>query len=231
MTFPTTRWTLIRQAAGQPGAASRVALEELCRFYAGPVFRFISRRVTRREEAEDATQEFFSQLLAGSLLDRADRNAGQFRSFLLHAVRNFLSDRRDYHDAVRRGGRVRHVTLDEADLPAALNHLNADEEFEVHWARTVLQRALNRLQQEYCAADRESLWLALQSQLDQDGIESQLELAGRLQMSHSALRVALHRMKRRLGCLIREEVAETVPHYDDVEEELMRLRAILEKKR
>ncbi|MCA9066631.1 MAG: sigma-70 family RNA polymerase sigma factor [Planctomycetaceae bacterium] len=231
MDFPTTRWTLIRQASGQSGPDARKALEELCQSYAGPVLAFIRRRVVGREEAEDATQEFFSRLLAGSLLDRADPVSGQFRAFLLNAVRNFLSDQWDYQQAQKRGGGVRHVALDEINVPASRSDLSPEDEFEIQWARTILQRSLDRLMQEYILGGKEPLWLALQTQLDQSSVQAQQETAERLRMSHGALRVALHRMRKRLGELIRDEVAHTVPDTEDVEEELQRLRSVLEKSR
>lgn len=230
MAFPTTRWTLIRQAAAAPTLESRAALEELCQNYGDPVFAFVRRRVSRRETAEDLTQEFFSRLIRGELLARANPDRGQFRSFLLHAVRDFLADAHDHDNAEKRGGAVRHVSLSSELIGEPMTSLSPDQEFDVRWARTVLQRSLDRIQQEY-ADGRSLLFESLQSSLDGTRPMNGRELADQLHMSEGAVRVALHRMRQRLGQLIRGEIAETVPSGTDIDDEILKLRKILESVR
>ena len=46
-------------------------------------------------------------------------------------------------------------------------------------------------------------------------------------MSEGAVRVTLHRMRQRLGQLIREEIAETVPAGTDIDDEILNLRKTL----
>jgi RNA polymerase sigma factor (sigma-70 family) len=231
MAFPTTRWTLIRQAVAEPSGESRAALEELCRRYTPPVLAFIRRRSDSPEMAEDLTQEFFARLLQGELLQRADAELGQFRSFLLHAVGNFLSDAKDFVNAKKRGGGITLISL-SGDRPLEpMTHLTPDHEFEALWARTVLQRALDALQMEYQQADREPLFQSLKDQLDGGKPTPAHHLAENLHMSEGAVRVAIYRMRQRLGELIRDEVSETVPAQTDVDDELRRLRQALETAR
>jgi len=229
MAFPTTRWTLIRQAVATPSGESRAALEELCQRYSPPVLAFVRRRADSPEMAEDMTQEFFAKLLDGNLLQRADAQLGQFRSFLLNAVRNFLSDARDFAQAKKRGGDATVISLSGEMCREPMTHLTPDDEFEVLWAKTVLRQALDALEAEYLRSGRQELFQVLQDQLDGDKSVSGRELAAQLGMSEGAVRVAVHRMRQRMGDLIRAEVSDTVPGSTEVDEELARLQKALEK--
>lgn len=232
MAFPTTRWTLIRQAVATPSDESRAALEELCRRYSPVVLAFIRRqRSGSPDAAEDLAQDFFAVLLNGPLLERADRDVGQFRSFLLNAVRNFLADAHDYSQAQKRGGGMTRISLSSEAAPQPRNDVTPEDEFELLWARTVLQRAIDQLEAEYAETGRDAVFRTLKDLLDGSRQLTGRELASQLTMSEGAVRVALHRMRQRLGDLIRTEVADTVPTYADVDEELTRLRQILENVR
>lgn len=230
MVFPTTRWTLIRQAAAAPTDDSRTAMEELCRRYRSPVLLFIRRRVSNAEQAEDLTQEFFTRLVRGDLLQRAEQDRGQFRAFLLHVVRQFLLDERDRSMALKRGAGVAPQSLSQDSALEPAGSGDAEQEFDLSWGRTLLQRAVDRLQQEYSDA-RSSLFDSLKDSLDGARPTAGAELAVRLGMSEGAIRVALHRMRTRLGQLIREEVADTVPSGSDIDDEIRLLRKTLEQRR
>lgn len=208
-----------------------MALEELCQLYIQPVFAFIRRRVANHEQSEDATQEFFSLLIDGTLLQRADQNRGRFRSFLLHAVSGFLADLYDHDHAVKRGGKIQHVAL-ELHLTAHANgNLSPEAEFDLHWVRSLLQSALEQLQQEYSKSDRSELFATLKSALDDGEKVNAAEASVKLRMTEAAIRVALHRMRKRLGQLIREQILATVQTAADVDDEIKKLMQILELNR
>lgn len=230
MVFPTTRWTLIRMAATSPTKESRAALEEMCHRYRASVLGFIARRVRNGQQAEDLTQDFFSKLIQGDFLQRADQQRGQFRCFLLHVIRQFLFDEHDRMMAVKRGAGVMTQSLNEGDITEPTVTDSAEEEFDRSWAKTLLQRSLDRLQQEY-AGPRSQLFDSLKDNLDGTHSLSGAELADRLGMNEGAVRVALHRMRTRLGQLIREEVADTVPSGSDIDDEIRLLRNALGKSR
>lgn len=227
MTFPVTRWTLIQQAIQTPSAQADVALSDLCQMYADPVFAFIRRRVDTVELAEDLMQEFFADLLNGKLLGRADPEVGRFRSFLLHALRGFLADRHDYRSAQKRGGQVIHVSLAATQIEPR-HDVTAEQQFELRWIRTLLARAIEQLGEEYQQSDRAPLFETLKGQLDGNRPQS-AEVAEQLGMSDAAVRVALHRMRKRLGEVIREQIAESVPGQTDVDDELQNMKRILEQ--
>ena len=101
--FCTTRWTLVLRSRGD-AVESRAALGELCEAYWTPVFRFLRREGRDDDESRELTQEFFARLLAGGSLEKADPEKGRFRSYLLGALKHFLTDRRRSENREKRGG-------------------------------------------------------------------------------------------------------------------------------
>ena len=91
-TFPTTQWSLVVHAGAGSESQARSALETLCRQYWYPLYSFMRRQGRPHHEAEDCTQEFLARLLAGDGVARARPERGRFRTFLLTALRNFLTD-------------------------------------------------------------------------------------------------------------------------------------------
>lgn len=228
--FPITRWTLIQQVNDESANDSRMALEELCQQYAQPVFAFVRQRIKSHEEAEDATQEFFARLIDGSLLQKADQERGRFRSFLLHAVRDFLADLHDYKNAVKRGGRVQHISFEPQTTPAP-SSLTAEQAFEQQWVRATLQAALAELETEYHTTDRQQLFETLKGALDDTEKITARDAALTLRMTEASVRVALHRMRKRLGQIIRQRILDTVEKPDDVDSEIKNLMQLLETNR
>lgn len=228
--FPITRWTLIQQVNDETRTDSRLALEELCQQYAQPVLAFVRRRVSSPQEAEDITQEFFAQLIDGRLLSRADPGRGTFRAFLLNAVRNFIADSSDRKNAIKRGGQANHVSLESHDSPDT-GTATAEEAFELQWVRVTLNAALQELEQEYRAAQKGDIFDALKGALD-DSAKVTASTTGReLKMTDAAVRVCLHRMRKRLGQLIRKHIQNTVEKAEQVDDEIRNLMQLLESNR
>ena len=225
--FPTTRWTLIRQAA-TPTPESTQALESLCQQYSGPVLAFVRHRVATPEKAEDIAQGFFAKLLERDLLERADEDRGRFRTFLLHALRGYMADVHDFETAQKRGGGKQIVSFSNSGVMEPGHAVTADQQFELQWVRTLLSRALERLQDEYQSSGKADLFAALRKSLDSGSSPPVREVAEQLRMSEPAVRVAMHRMRKRLGQIIRTEIADTVPRASDIDDELARLMQILE---
>jgi len=228
--FPITRWTLIQQVNDETRTDSRLALEELCQQYAQPVLAFVQRRVSSRQEAEDVTQEFFAQLINGQLLSKADPNRGTFRAFLLNAVRNFISDSNDRRQAIKRGGHANHVSLQVTDGLDA-REVTAEQAFELQWVRATLAAALQELEHEYREAGKSDIFDALKSALDDSARVTAAQVGQSLKMTESAVRVCLHRMRKRLGQLIRRHIQNTVEKADQVDDEIRSLMQLLESNR
>src|ERR1051325_1369381 len=142
--FPDTRWTMI-VAAGKDAPGRDQALNALCQTYWYPVYAYIRRKGHTVDQASDLTQDFFTRLLTGSFLERADPEKGRFRGFLLNAVRFFLSDARDRATALRRGGKELPVSLDDAEnqyLREPADDDTPERIFERRWARALLDRVV-----------------------------------------------------------------------------------------
>ena len=113
--FLTTAWTLIEGASGDGDRASS-SLARLCETYRYPVYAFIRKRYSDREEASDLCQAFFADLILGKkVFKNAQREGGRFRSYLLACVKNFLAGDYQRNQALKRGGAIEHLSLDELE--------------------------------------------------------------------------------------------------------------------
>lgn len=224
--FPTTRWSMVLDAV-TPERESRAALEDLCGTYWYPLYAFVRRRGASHEEAQDLVQAFFTRLVEKRDW-RVDPARGRFRSFLAAALRNFLANDRDRALAEKRGGGVTVVSLD-ADggsrfAAEPLEPLTPEQLFERDFALALLDDALERLRAEQAHAGKAQEFSALSPYLGSDtGTPPYPRLAVELKASEGALRVALHRLRRRYGELVRLAIADLVRDPSDVEEELSAL--------
>jgi len=227
-----TRWTLVLAAARRenPEPAMR-ALAELCQTYRPPLYAYIRRQGRDRPEAEDLTQEFFSRLLAKNFLADADPGKGKFRSFLLASLKHFLANEWDRARTRKRGSGRTVVALDALSPEARdriepVDNSSPDKAFDRQWALTVLEQALKRLRMEFAAAGRETLFEEAKHCLTGDAPpQSHAQIAAKCGLSVGAVKVAIHRMRRRYRDLLREEVAQTVAAPEEIEGEIRDLFA------
>lgn len=219
--FHTTRWTLVRQAHGDDTAAKQ-ALSDLCAAYYAPVVAFIARCGFEESAARDLAHDFFTRWLSQQQSLNPKRPVGRFRSYLLGAVRHFVSDSLDRARAQKRGGGATAASITESG--PALAHDSAhspDRAFDRQWALTVLERVLERLAAEFEAAGRAGHFAALKPWLTGDeGEATQAEIARQLGMNEGALKVAIHRLRKRFRDLVKAEVAQTVGSAAEAREEL-----------
>src|ERR1700704_21001 len=116
--FATTRWTVVL-AAGRPKAPhADAALEELCRTYWYPLYVYVRRQTSTREDAEDLTQGFFARFLEKNYLEQLTSQRGKFRAFLLACLKHFLANERDRAHRQKRGGGTLPLSLDWQDADA-----------------------------------------------------------------------------------------------------------------
>ena len=233
--FDKTSWSLVRAAALEPTASSRQALATLCRTYWQPVYAFVRRNGYDREQAQDLTQGFFTQLLEKRFLAHADQERGKFRSFLLTAVKHFLANEWDRDHALKRGGGQVSLSIDLVDAeswyaPAVAANPTPESLFERRWALSLLEHVLTRLRAEFAAVGKSDQFEMIVPFLNQDsGDKRYEELADRLGVSTGSLRMAVHRMRRRYRSLLRKEIAETVATPEEVDDEIRFLLSTLSK--
>ena len=211
-------------------AEAKSALGDLCAAYYAPVFAFIRRNAPDEDSARDLTQEFFARLLARGGIAGVDPQRGRFRSFLLGAVKHFLGDMRDHDRRLKRGAGRPIESLDaetgaSPGLQAPDLHAAApDREFDHKWALTLLDLALAALAQEYKEAGKSAQFEALKPWLTGDsGNLSQAEAARQLDMNEGAVKVAIHRLRRRLRDAIKNEISHTVKDRADIDGEMREL--------
>lgn len=237
--FVTTCWSLILSAANQEtnGRKGRDALAELCRTYWRPIFSFVCRRGYSIQDAQDLTQDFFVMMLERNWLEHADPERGRFRSLLLKSLQNFLNNASEKIHAQKRGGNVQFISWDDwmAEAPSqlpipnhALESLPPERLFDLGWAATVVERALQRLREECEGRGRLRLFQVLSCHLAAEREEvSYAKLSLQLGVTEAAVKKQLHNMRQRYRWLLRDEVAHTVAEPADVEDEIRHLCAAL----
>ncbi len=231
--FRTTRWTVVLQAGGGDAERSASAIEELCRKYWYPIYAFLRRKGIAPPDAEDLAQAFFAFILQHESIRHADRRRGKFRTFLLATLTNFLRNEWDKRVALKRGGGQPVLSLEEMEAEERYRHepverLTPERLFERRWALTLLGQVLSRLQLEYRDAGREDVFAALEPALTGEvspALYSEWQQS--LGLSSGAARVAVHRLRRRFGQLLREEIAGTVSDPREVDEEIRHLFAAI----
>lgn len=232
--FPTTRWTLV-VAAGHPHRKeARSALVSLCENYWYPLYAYLRRRGHPAHEAQDLTQEFFMRVLEGHYLNRADPGKGRFRAFILTSLKFFVADDKDRHRAHKRGGGAV-VQLEFASGEERYQREPAHEDtpeklFERRWAVSVLERAIVRLRDEFVQHGRPEHFERLKVFLLGQSDAPYAVLAREMSTTEGALKVAIHRLRRRYRDLFRQEIADTVADPSEVEPELRYLAAVLARK-
>jgi RNA polymerase sigma-70 factor (ECF subfamily) len=232
--FATTHWSMVVSAgAGRSSEAGR-ALATLCEHYWFPLYAFVRRAGYSAEDAQDLTQEFFARLLARNFLAVADPQRGKFRSFLLGAMKHFLAKEKRRQGALKRGGGQPVLSLDfgagedRYKLIEPVDNLTPERLYEKRWALALLDLVLNRLREEFQAEgklesfDRLKQFLAAGAEKP-----AYLIIAEELGMSEGAVKVAVHRLRRRYRKLLKEEIARTVADPKTLDDELGELLAAL----
>jgi len=230
--FATTHWSVVVAASDQDSPQKVDALEKLCRAYWYPLYAFIRREGYHPQDAQDLTQGFFTRLLEKNYLAQTDRQKGRFRSFLLAALKHFLSDEQDKARAQKRGGGQALISLDEQTAegryclePADV--MSAEKLFERRWALTLLEQARTRLREEYVAGGKAEFYDQLRIMEAEEKKGTYAESAARLGTTESAIKSAVPRLRRRYAELVREEIAHTVNSPGEIDEEIRYLIAVI----
>ena len=231
--FATTHWSVVLAAAETDSPEAAAALERLCRDYWYPLYAHVRRLGWGPEDAQDLTQAFFARLLERHYLQLADQERGRFRTFLLTSLKRFLTDEWEKARAQKRGGGQPALSWDSVDPEERYRHepadpLTPDRLYEKRWAGVLLEAVLGQLRGEYAKAGRKAEFEELKSFVWGEGNpDAYHEVAARLNTPENALKMAVHRLRKRFRDLLRLEVSRTVSMPGDVDAELRYLREVL----
>jgi RNA polymerase sigma-70 factor (ECF subfamily) len=231
--FVTTHWSVVLAAGHGDTTRACDALAHLCKTYWYPLYAYARRRGCPPHDAQDLTQEFFARLLAGNWVAKADRQRGRFRSFLLSAMKHFMANEWNRASAQKRGGGQPILSLNDDSAEHRYRLEPAEKTtpeslFERGWALTLLDGVLTRLEEEYRREGKQAWMEAMRPALTTDrGAIDYAGMAGKLDITETAARVAAHRLRQRYRQLIRAEVAGTVASPEEVEAEMRHLFQVL----
>jgi RNA polymerase sigma-70 factor (ECF subfamily) len=222
--FETTSWSLIVQAQADDSAEAREAMSRLFEIYWPPVYAFIRRRGQSPAEAEELAQAYFARFFEKKYARDFRPEAGRFRTFLRVSIAHFLANEWDRERALKRGGATRTFSFDAAPVEERyrlepVDGLTPEAIFERNWAAALLARCLERLRAEE-AEGRPGRFDILKRFLVGDDAAGYASAASELGIAEPAVRVAVHRLRKRFGSVLREEVLRTVTDPADVDSEI-----------
>lgn len=231
--FVTTRWTVVLSARRRSSGHSDRALGELCQTYWYPLYAYVRRQGHTKEDAEDLVQAFFERFLEKNYLEGLSAERGKFRAFLLASLKHFLANEWDKSQRQKRGGGASHLSLDWQSADERF-HLDPpdpsspDKTFDREWALALLERVIVRLRDECIADGKATLFDQARGYLMVgEKTIPYAEAAQHLKMDKGAVRVAVHRLRKRYRELLRDEIAQTLDDPAQVSEELCSLQAAL----
>jgi RNA polymerase sigma-70 factor (ECF subfamily) len=217
---------LVLRSRGQ-GEEAKAALSDLCAAYYEPVVAFLRREGRGADAARELAHEFFASVLARGV-GSPEPGRGRFRSYLLGALKHFLSKHREAALAERRGGGAEHVPLvSETETSPGVSVPGVFDDtlaFDREWALALIGRALSMLEAEH--GEKAFVFATLKPWLDGGAEGSQADAARALGMSETAVKVVIHRLRSRFRELIRAEVTATVNDPAEVAGELRHLFAV-----
>jgi DNA-directed RNA polymerase specialized sigma24 family protein len=227
--FHTTRWTLVRQATGNSPAGQQ-ALSDLLAACYEPVLAFLRSSGQEPDEAREAAHGFMAELLAKPNLGGAEPGKGRFRSYLLGALKHYLSRQRMRRNSQKRGGAAVAISLDAGTGtspgvdPVDEQSLSPDREFDRQWALHILEQAMASLAGEWRVAGREGEFLQLQPFIGggpaHGGLAALAEQRGE---NPATLRKTVSRLRQRFRYHVKAQITPTLASPDDADAEMREL--------
>lgn len=231
--FNTTRWSVVESAAAPDTLSAATAMEQLCKTYWPAVYGYARCTGSSPDDALDLAQGFFEKVIAGGYFARADRSRGRCRSFLLASFKHYFLNEKARANAVRRGGRVAFIPLDQSTAETQLriepvDNDSPDKAFERQWALALLDEVMSALRERYAKAGEGALFDALQPCLaaGRDRL-AYAELGAAVGLSEGAVKVAVHRLRKRYRELLRRKAADTLSDARAAEDELQYLFRVI----
>lgn len=233
--FPTTHWTLVQIVKGGDKEQSAAALEDICERYWYPIYAYLRRSGYSAPDAEDLTQAVFQRIIEDDAIQQVQRERGRLRSFLISMVGRAISRQSRHNDAQKRGGGQTLLSLDEtlADGRYAnepVDDLDPERLYDRAWATQLLEMAREKLRASFVRKQRLTEYEVLEPHLGWDEAPAgYAQLAVQLNANENAVRVLVHRMRKKFRELLEAEISKTVVNSEDIEAELVWIREVLRK--
>lgn len=173
-TFLTTHWSLIEGVKNHKNR-DQALIGLLLETYWKPVYCYLRQKGYDNEEGKDLTQGFFHEVvLSRALIERAEQAKGRFRSFLLHALNQYLIDEQRRDTAQKRIPASKLVSLDFSNppvLPNNIQQLNPEECFDYAWKTELLERTISELKQWYLGRGMDTHWYLFRDRILRPSLE------------------------------------------------------------
>ncbi len=230
--FLTTQWSLI-QDIRQREDRDRALIGTLLEKYWKPVYCYLRRKGYPNEQAKDLTQGFFHEIVLNkNLVQRADQAKGKFRSFLLHALNQYVINENERQSAQKRippGGLVPIDTIDPAAIPESAGPLDPEESYHYAWLASLLDEVLREVEASCLRDGLETHWKVFQERVVEPILRntrpaSLTELRERygIEDEKKASNMAVT-VKRRFQVALKEHVRRTVLTDDQIGAEMEEL--------
>lgn len=228
--FPGTRWSLVIAAQEGSEDSRFSALSELCEIYWFPIYAYLRRWGQTPEDAEDITQGFLAQLLRREDLESVRQDRGKMRSFLLSALKNFVSSRYHFERRQKRGGENLQLVSIEQDVAEERFQNDPQDSddpvrmFDRQWAVSLMNQVFERIRSENEGDQQSPVFEALTPYLAGGEERGDYKrISEKLGLSEAALRVTVHRLRKRYRQILEEEVLQTLSDPEQLEEEIRHL--------
>ena len=236
--FLTTHWSLIENSKSDDNR-NRSLIGLLLDRYWKPVYFYLRRKGHNNEQAKDFTQGFFHEIVLNrGLIQRADQSKGRFRSFLLHALEQYLIDEGHKQNAQKRIPKDRLISLDttkEAVFSEVHSDMTAEESYNYGWMSALLDRVLSDVEAKCHEQDMSIHWNIFNDRLVQPILKQQASpsledicgkygIADRKKASNMTITV-----KRCFQAVLQEHVRNTVISDDQTREELKEIMQFFPK--
>jgi len=146
--FLTTHWSLVEHIQSEDDK-DRMLIGLLLDRYWKPVYCFLRHKQYDNEQAKDLTQGFFHEVVLNqNLIQRADQTKGRFRTFLLHALDQYLLNEKRKQATQKRHPKGKLVSFDVIDppaLPEAVSRLNPEDSYNYAWTASMLDQIFSEV--------------------------------------------------------------------------------------
>ncbi len=213
--------------------ATLEGLHQLAIGYWKPLYLYLRKRGDSHADACDIVQGFFEHVVSGHFLTYVDREGGRFRSYLLKSLDRWRQNLWRKGTALKRGGLLAHVPIQEIDAFGSCEHESLQTEaspemaYDQQWATEIVERAVTTLEARYEQRGRAEWFLTLRPSLPGGAGISNKDAATILNTSEGAVRKGVHDLRKGFAEALRDEIRATVRSNEEAEDELRYLISII----